>query len=117
MGLYPGTCGFLGAGSFSNLNRAGDAANEIELVTFVACGKSTSVEMGSPSLDADQRLHVPLLIEDVMAEPGPADSDGTCSRRVVTRTKRVAVLYRIDSGRAVRVSAPLPEVDRIVHSY
>ena len=110
MGLYSSTCGFLGEGSFQR-GRAGGRAgaqgkNELQTISVMTCGPSTSVELGEITA-RDDRLHVGLVVESVVRERAPKDEGELCSRHARKDQKRFDIEYRFDGAGFARVT-PIP---------
>jgi hypothetical protein len=120
-GLYTGTCGFLGQGSFrepikqqpTTANPSPEAptdaarAEEIQFVDVQTCGPVTTVELGKVSARAD-RLLVDLVVVDAIAEHAAGEEDSAyCSRKTERKERRFTVEYKFDDGGYKRL-APIP---------
>jgi hypothetical protein len=110
MGLYTGTCGFLGEGSFrrdaAGNNGPGAEKNEIETVDVTTCGPGASVSLGKIELRGD-RLVAPLFVDEFVLEPKTPDETAYCSRKVKKDRKPFTIEYRHD-GKSFRRTTAIP---------
>jgi hypothetical protein len=116
MGLYPGTCGFLGEGSFRRASSRGgrepSTQNEIETVFVTTCGPGGSVSLGEIKVH-DARLQVELLVENFVLERNAKDEGDFCSKRITKTREQLTMEYRFDGARFQRVT-PVPQQARSV---
>jgi hypothetical protein len=122
MGDYRGHCGFLGHGSFAYPTRppplatiAGAAAippadpalaDELDLIQHMACGPSSSVELGKVAA-RDGLITVELVVEESVRSPGPEESQDFCTLKTSASKSTFPIEYRYD-GKRFRRLAPVP---------
>lgn len=105
-GVYSGTCGFFGLGSFRDPPTRAGTRDELSVVdTRELCGPFASVTRGRVTA-RDDRLLVGLVVEEGELVRAPKDRRDDCSKRTTSRRRRFSAAYTFD-GASYRL-APLP---------
>ena len=126
-GVYPGTCGFFGRGSFrqpgkrlpttANPGREVllDASDQQELALLdigAGCGPFASVGVGVAAAQED-RLRVELVVHQGIMGRGRQDAEGSCSEPTKDARRTFTMEYRFD-GKMFRLATPIPPAVREV---
>lgn len=118
-GLYFGTCGFFGAGSFDADDESDAHDNEISLLDVTSCGPGASVGL-SDARARDERILVTLDVEEFVRESGPANGAPgvVCSTKRSRRLERFDLEYALGSAGSYRLATPLPRrVKQVLEKY
>jgi len=126
VGFYPGTCGFLGTGTFgaAGADAAGRALaaaadDELALSLVTACGPQALVGLGDIRL-RNGRLLVPLIVEEVVLRPiGASEAAGgpLCTKKTIKSTARFVIAYQIDADGPRRLTPTPARVNDLFGVY
>jgi len=127
-GVYPGSCGFLGRGSFrepakrlptaANPSREAplDAGDQQELALLeikpAACGPFASVSLGDVAVHED-RLRVELVVHQGVMGRGRQDAEGSCNQPTKNARRTFTMEYQFD-GKRFHLATPIPPAVREV---
>ncbi|HEX2735859.1 MAG TPA: hypothetical protein VHM70_29870 [Polyangiaceae bacterium] len=118
-GLYFGTCGFFGAGSFDADDLSNASDSEIRLVDVTSCGPGASVDLNDIRA-LDQRILIQLDVDEFVRGSGPANGGqgSACSTKRSHKAERFALEYALDGAGSYRLATPLPRrVTQILQKY
>jgi len=120
-GVYRGSCGFFGRGSFrepgrrlpttASPTREGllDASDQQELALVdlgAGCGPFASVSVGDVAAHED-RLRVDLIVHQGIRGRGRQDAEGSCNQPTKDTRRTFAMEYQFD-GKQFRLATPIP---------
>jgi hypothetical protein len=121
-GVYPGSCGFFGRGSFrepgkrlpttANPSRDVllDASDQQELalldIEAAGCGPFARVSVGDVAAHED-RLRVDLVVHQGIMGRGPQDAEGSCHQTTKNARRTFSMEYQFD-GKKFRLATPIP---------
>jgi hypothetical protein len=127
-GVYSGSCGFFGRGSFrqpgkrlattANPSRdvALDAGDQQELALLdvgAGCGPFASVSVGDVTAHED-RLRVELIVQQGVMGRGHQDAEGSCNQPTKNARRTFAMEYQFD-GKKFRLTTPIaPAVKEVL---
>jgi len=120
-GVYPGSCGFFGRGSFREPGRrlpttanpsreeGPDASDQQELALLdigAGCGPFASVSVGNVAAHED-RLRVELVVDHGIMGRGRQDAEGSCNQPTKNARRTFSMEYQFD-GKKFRLATPIP---------
>ena len=120
-GVYPGSCGFFGRGSFrepgkrlpttANPSREvlPDASDQQELALLdlgAGCGPFASVSVGAVAAHED-RLRVELVVHQGIMGRGRQDAEGSCNQPTKNARRTFSMEYQYD-GKKFVLATPIP---------
>lgn len=126
-GVYSGSCGFFGRGSFrqpgkrlattANPSREVllDASDQQELAVLAmggGCGPFASVSVGDVAAHED-RLRVELVVDQGTMGRGRQDAEGSCNQPTKNARRTFSMEYQFD-GKKFRLATPIPPAVREV---
>ena len=127
-GVYPGSCGFFGRGSFrepgkrlpttANPSReeVPDASDQQELALLdigAGCGPFASVSVGTVAAHED-RLRVELVVDQGIMGRGRQDAEGSCNQPTKNTRRTFSMEYQFDGKKLPPGDADPPAVKEVL---